>query len=66
MGRYGPLIKDVCNLERGGLSSANKESFSDADVRIFGAKNLQIFEIYGVSARTKRELSQYVHFADKK
>jgi len=29
------------------------EGSSDADVRLFGTKNLGFFEIYGVSARTR-------------
>jgi len=33
---------------------------------LFGAKNFEFFEIYGVSARTKgRGLSQCGHFVDK-
>jgi len=32
---------------------------------LFGAKNFRFFKIYGVSVRTKRELSQCGHFADK-
>jgi len=37
------------------LSSADKgrEFFSDAEVRIFWCKNFGVFEIYGVSARTR-------------
>jgi len=39
---------------------------SDEDVRTFGAKYFEFFEIYGVSAQTRgRELSQCGHFADK-
>jgi len=39
---------------------------SDANVRLFGAKNIGYFEIYGVFARTReRGLSQFGHFADK-
>jgi len=38
------------------LSSVDKRGgVLDADVRIFGTKNLEFFKIYGVSARTRVE-----------
>jgi len=61
----GPSIKDVRN--QGGSS--------DVDIRTFWRKKFGLFEIYGVSARTRgrvepvrtrgRRLSQCGHFADK-
>jgi len=37
---------------------------SDADVRSFGAKSIVgFYEIYGMSERTRRELSQWGHFS---
>jgi len=52
-------IKDVSSQLGGSLCSADilrtrgKGSSLDADVRTFWCKNLEYFEIYGVSARTR-------------
>jgi len=40
------------------------EKFFGCGPALFGAKNFEFFEIYGVSARTEG-LSQYGHFSDK-
>jgi len=71
----GLSIKDVHSQGGGGGGGVGQgQTFcgqdgegvtSDVDVRTFWRKNTRIFEIYGVSARTRRGLSQCGHFANE-
>jgi len=55
----GPSIKDVCSqggrgfVQCGHFADKEEGGSSDVDVRTFWCKNLEFFEIYGVSARTR-------------
>jgi len=52
-----PSIKDIRKQGRGEFIQSGQEGkvdSSDADVRTFWRKNFEFFEIYGVSAQTRR------------
>jgi len=68
--RKGPSIKDVRSQGGGGLfSGANilrtKGVLQIRTSALFGTKNFGFFEIYGVSAWTRRRRVECGHFSEK-
>jgi len=60
------VVKGRGFVKCGHFTDNGEEGSSDADVRIFGEKNLGFFEIYCMSTQTRgEEVSQCGHFADK-